>query len=88
MYLAGTLQTEHISESGFYSWRKKLSATPSADTQTGNPKSPFVQVDMALATQSPMTLQLAGGHRLQIANQVDANTLVKVLGALREAKLC
>lgn len=80
----------HISESGFYTWRKKL-AVPQTTTRTNSDKttdSPFIQLDTHSATDSPLALQLASGHTLHIANQVDTDALVKVIGALQEAKLC
>ena len=40
------------------------------------------------ATQSQLTLQLVSGHTLYIAHPVNTDALVKVIGALQEAKLC
>jgi hypothetical protein len=80
----------HISESGFYTWRKKLALTQTT-TSTNSDKStdsPFIQVDMHPTPQSQLTLQLVSGHTLHITNQVDSDALVKVIGALQEAKLC
>ena len=80
---------EHrISESGFYTWRKKLSPVPPVSEAHQDKSASFVRVDIPRSTQHPMTLELATGHRLQISDQVNEKALAKVLDALREAKLC
>jgi hypothetical protein len=80
---------EHrISESGFYTWRKKLSLVPPAPETPEDTNASFFRIDIPRSTQRPMTLELATGHRLQIADQVNEKALVKVLQALHEAKLC
>jgi hypothetical protein len=81
---------QEISESGLYTWRKKLSVTHSTtEPRSSNPsESPFVQVDMPSAPHSQLTLELASGHTLHIAGQVNTDALVKVIGALQEARLC
>jgi hypothetical protein len=81
---------QDIPESGFYTWRKKLSMTQSATEPCFSKpsESPFVQVDMPSATRSQLTLELASGHTLHIADQVNTDALVKVIGALQEARLC
>lgn len=80
---------EHrISESGFYTWRKKLSPVPPAPETNRDMNASFVRVDIPHSTQRPMTLELATGHRLQISDQVNEKALAKVLHALHEAKLC
>ena len=80
---------EHqITDSGFYTWRKKLLASSPAVEAGGSKNASFVQIDMQGAKQSAMTLKLTSGHTLQIANQVNTEALVKVLRALQEAKLC
>ena len=82
---------QKIPESGFYTWRKKLSIKHSApEPRSSKPsESPFVQVDMPSATtHSQLTLELASGHTLHIAGQVNTDALVKVIGALQEARLC
>ena len=85
----GQFCREHqITESGFYTWRKKLSATSPA-VETGSDKdTSFVQIDMHGGKQSAMTLKLTSGHTLQIANQINTEALTKVLRALQETKLC
>ena len=79
-----------IHDSGFYTWRKRLSgARHKATTDAGKAtKPPFVQIDMHTNTQSQLTLQLISGNTLHIANQVNTDTLTKVVHALCEAKLC
>ena len=81
---------QKIPESGFYTWRKKLSKTHSTIEPRSSKlsESPFVQVDMPSATYSQLTLELASGHTLHIAGQVDTDALVKVIGALQKARLC
>ena len=82
---------EHqICESGFYTWRKKLSLTAlGINTTTGKcPKAAFVQVDMPRTTPSQLTLELTSGHTLHISDPVNSQTLATVLQALHEAKLC
>lgn len=76
-----------ISDSGFYTWRKKLAVTQSTQLSQ-SADSPFVQVTMHPATSNPLTLQLVSGHTLHIAHPVNTDALVKVLGVLQEAKLC
>ena len=80
---------EHrISESGFYTWRKKLSPVlPASETRQDKNVS-FVRVDIPRSTQHPMTLELATGHKLQIPDRVSEQALANVLHALHEAKLC
>lgn len=80
-----------ISDSGFYTWRKKLALTPPETTL--NPakatNAPFIEVDMQHPTpQSPLSLQLASGHTLYIAHPVNTDALIKVIHALRETELC
>lgn len=80
-----------ISDSGFYTWRKKLAAT-SPVTRPNPAKttdSPFIQVDMQHpAPQSPLSLHLASGHTLHMTPPVNTDALVKVIHALQDAKLC
>lgn len=87
----GQFCREHqITESGFYSWRKKLALEGfSLEAATAQTKeTSFIQIDMHGATQSAMSLKFASGHVLQVTNQVNTEALVKVLRALHEAKLC
>ena len=92
--IAQFCRDQEISESGLYTWRKKLSLThsgtePHTEPRSSKPSgSPFVQVDMPSATHSQLTLELASGHTLHIAGRVDTDALAKVIGALQEAKLC
>jgi hypothetical protein len=92
--IAQFCRDQEISESGLYTWRKKLSLTHSATEPHTKPRSskssesPFVQVDVPSATHSQLTLELASGHTIHIAGQVNTDALVKVIGALQEARLC
>jgi len=81
---------QEVSESGLYTWRKKLSLTRSAPEPRSSKSSEslFVQVDMPSAPHSQLTLELASGHTLHIAGRVDADALVKVIGALQEDRQC
>ena len=81
---------EHqILESGFYTWRKKLSPVPPAPETRQDKIASFVRVDIPHSRPRPaITLELATGHRLQMADHVNEKALAKVLHALREAKLC
>lgn len=76
-----------ISDSGFYTWRKKLAATQSTPLSQ-SADAPFVQVTTQPATSSPLTLQLASGHTLHIAHPVNTDALGKVIAALQDANLC
>jgi len=79
-----------ISDSGFYSWRKRLAMTHAAPEPQSSEAagSPFVQVDIPPATPNPLILKLVSGHTLHIDNQVNPDALVKVIHALQEAQLC
>ena len=76
-----------ISDSGFYTWRKKLTATQSTQLSQ-SADAPFVQVTTSPAISSPLILQLASGHTLHIAHPVNTDALGKALAALQEANLC
>jgi hypothetical protein len=79
----------HITESGFYTWRKKLSVAHTTESKPRDTTEPgFVQLDMHRAPQRPLALELATGHTLHIANQVNSDTLSTVIHALQEAALC
>ena len=79
-----------LSESGFYTWRKKLALRPPVThpNPAKTTDSPFIQVDMPSVTQSPLSLHLASGHTLHMTPPVNPDALIKVIAALQEAKLC
>ena len=80
-----------ISDSGFYTWRKKLAATdPAPVSRLNQPtNAPFIQVDMQPpAPQSTLSLHLVSGHTLHMTHPVNTDALIKVIHALRETELC
>lgn len=62
-------------------WRRKLSATPSAEP----PRVPFVPVQVAVDDSPVMELVFSGGERLQVHAGASAELVRAAVSALRSA---
>ncbi|KKL99014.1 hypothetical protein LCGC14_1818640 [marine sediment metagenome] len=83
-------KAEGLSEGSFYNWRKKLAKAnaPGADKQTVLRPSAFIEVAMPKNNPAALELVLSSGNILRISSAADSKTLINVLSALREVRLC
>ena len=83
-------QQEGLTESAFYSWRKKLAASDEStdDEQEDCQSQPFIQVSMPDKKPELLELVLVSGNTLRISSGADNKTLANVLSALCKAGLC
>ena len=83
-------QQEGLTESAFYSWRKKLTASSETteDEQKDMSSSAFIEVAMPKNDTVVLELILSSGNTLKINPGTDNKTLTNVLSALCEVGLC
>ena len=83
-------EAEGLSESSFYIWRKKLTASnkPENGKEEFCQPEPFIQVAMPKSKPVALELLLSSGNTLRIDPGTDNKTLTNVLSALCEAGLC
>ncbi len=83
-------QQEGLTESAFYSWRKKLAVNNKSAIAKQHNISSSAFIEVAIPKNNPVALELilSSGNTLKINPGTDNKTLTNVLSALCEVGLC
>ena len=83
-------ETEGLSESSFYIWRKKLAQVDNAETDKQKKLSPSAFIEVAIPEDNPAALELilSSGNTLRISSGADSTTLNNVISVLKQVGLC
>lgn len=85
-------KNEGITEWSFYSWRRKLFGTKTKESGPDPEKRPapdeFIRVNLPDSNRPVYELVFSSGSMLRMNSGADSQTLVTILTALKQAKLC